>query len=110
MAEMLPEVGVGELVELPGLKVKLLDEVAVPLAVITVITPEEPLPTVAVILVPDVLILKSLALVLPNWTPEAPVKLVPVIVIIVPLPPEVGVKDVIVGNVDDVEVEATSYR
>lgn len=46
---------------------------------------------------------KLCALVVPNWTTVAPVKLLPAMVTDVPLPPEVGVNEVI-ESADTVDV------
>jgi len=92
---------------LPGLKpemvgagtftVKLLAEMAVPFGVVTEILPVVvPEATVAVICV-ALFTVKLAAAVELNLTAVAPVKLVPVIVTEVPLPPLVGLKLVIVG-------------
>ena len=59
--------------------------------------PVDPPPTTAVILV-ALTTLKDAAAVAPKLTEVAPVKLVPVMVIVVPVPAEVGVKLVIVGT------------
>jgi hypothetical protein len=55
------------------------------------------LPTTAVIWVAE-LTVKLWAATVPNLTAVAPVKLVPVMIIEVPVPPEVGVKPVITGG------------
>ena len=70
--------------------------VAVPPGVVTEILPVEPLPTIAVIRVAEFTV-KLAAAVPPMLTAVAPLRLVPVMVSAVPLPPEVGVKEVIVG-------------
>ena len=69
---------------------------AVPPGVVTVTLPDAPVPTTAVILVAE-LTVKEEAAIPPKFTTVAPVKLVPVIVIDVPVPPLDGVKEVIVG-------------
>jgi hypothetical protein len=69
--------------------------VAVPPGVVTLITPVEPLPATAVILVLEAV--KDEALVPPICTLVAPFKLVPLITILVFLVPETGEKESIVG-------------
>jgi len=95
-----PEVGLKlEIVGAPPplvVTVKLDEEVAVPLGVVTLIGPVvAPEGTVAVMLV--LLPTVKLADVPLNLTAVAPVKLVPVIVTLVPTAPEVGLKLEIVG-------------
>jgi hypothetical protein len=68
-----------------------------PFAVVTKTFPVEPAPTTATILV-ALTTLKELAAVPPKLTAVAPVKFVPVIVTVCPVPAEVGLKDVIVGG------------
>ena len=70
--------------------------VAVPSGVVTVTVPVAPAATMAVIWVAESTV-KLDALVPPNVTAVAPVKLVPVMVTDVPVPPDVGEKDVMVG-------------
>jgi hypothetical protein len=70
--------------------------VAVPPGVVTPILPVAPVPTRAVMLV-DELTVNEEAATPPKLTAVAPVKLVPTIVIDVPVAPLVGVKEVIVG-------------
>ena len=70
--------------------------VAVPPGVVTLILPEAPVPTVAVILV-DELTVNDVAAIPPKLTAVVPVKLVPVIVTVVPVTALVGVKEVMVG-------------
>ena len=69
---------------------------AVPPGVVTDIVPDVPAATTAVMLV-ALATLNDAAAVPPKLTVLAPVKLVPVIVTVVPVPADVGVKDVIVG-------------
>ncbi len=71
-------------------------KVPVPDAVVTDTLPEVPAATVAVILV-ALTTVKALAAVPPKLTAVAPVKLVPVIVTICPVFPDVGVKEVMAG-------------
>ena len=95
-----PDVGVNDVIAGVVAYEKLPLEVAVPPGAVTAIA-------TAVLLVPrfgttaviDVaeFTVKLCTLVVPNWTPVAPVKLLPVMVTDVPLPPDVGVNDVIVG-------------
>ena len=70
--------------------------VAVPPDVVTVITPVAPLATVALMLVVLTTVM-LLAVVLPKATAVTPVKLLPVIVTTVPVPPTVGVNEVMLG-------------
>ena len=71
--------------------------VAVPPDVVTVTLPVDPLPTMAVIWV-DESTVKLDAAVMPNLTAVAPVKLVPVIVTDVPIPPAVGENEGVEGE------------
>lgn len=71
--------------------------VAVPPGVVTETLPEVPAAIIAVILVADTT-LNDAAAVPPKLTAVAPVKFVPVIVTVVPMVPEAGVKDVISGS------------
>jgi hypothetical protein len=91
---------VGTVVEIE-LKVKTELELAVPPGVVTLITPLPPLPTVAVIWVAE-FTMKFWADVLPKVTAAAPIRFMPVITTEVPLPPEVGEKEVMVGSGVDV--------
>jgi hypothetical protein len=69
---------------------------AVPLGVLTLITPLEPLPTTASISVLE-LTSNEAADVPPKLTAVAPLRLVPVIVTVSPVFAEAGVKEVIAG-------------
>ena len=69
---------------------------AVPSRVVTLTLPVVPLATTAVILV-ELTTVFDVAAVPPKLTAVAPEKLVPVMVTDVPLPAEVGVKEVMVG-------------
>jgi hypothetical protein len=73
-------------------------KVAVPPGVVTETLPVEPLPTTAVMLV-ELTTVKEVAAVPPKLTAVAPVKLVPVIVIVAPEAPDVGVNEEMVGAV-----------
>jgi hypothetical protein len=91
-------VGAETTVKLPAL-------VPVPPAVVTLIVPVvAPLGTVAVIWVEE-LTVKEVALVPLNFTAVAPVKPVPVIVTLAPIPPLVGEKLVTVGTGTTVKLE-----
>jgi hypothetical protein len=90
-----PLVGVKEVMVGAGIKVKPAS-VAVPPGVVTFKSPEEPVPTIAVILVAE-LTVKEVAATPPKLTAVVPVKLVPVTVTDVAVPPVVGVKEMIVG-------------
>jgi len=72
-------------------------KVAVPPGVVTLIVPEAPAPTTAVIVVAFTTV-NDVAAVPPKLTAVAPARLVPVIVTVDPLPALAGVKDVIVGG------------
>ena len=91
----LPLVGVNVVIIGAGINVNPAN-VAVPPGVVTLTLPEAPVPTTAVMLV-DELTVNDEAATPPILTPVVPVKLVPVIVIVVPVTPLVGVNDVIVG-------------
>ena len=90
------DVGVKELMVGAGTKVKVPEEVAVPSGVTTEMVPVDPAPTTAVISV-DVVTENVEAAVPPKLTAVAPVKMVPVMVTVVPVPADVGVKEVMVG-------------
>jgi len=90
-----PLVGVKEVIVGTGIKVNPAS-VAVPPAVVTLTFPDAPVPTTAVILVAE-LTANDDAVIPPKLTEVAPVRLVPVIVIDVPITPLVGVKEVIIG-------------
>ena len=86
------------------------ESVAVPPGVVTLTLPLVPLATTAVM---DVALttLNEAAAVPPKLTAVAPVKLVPVIVTVVPLPADVGVKELITGagtNVNPASVAVPS--
>ena len=68
-----------------------------PPGVVTEIPPDEPEATIAVMLVAETTV-NDVAAVLPKITDVAPVKLVPVIVIVAPTPALVGKNDEIVGR------------
>lgn len=72
-------------------------DVIVPSGVLTAILPDVVTGTTAVILV-ALTTVKLVAATLLNLTEVVPVKLVPVIVTLVPVAPEVGVNEVIVGT------------
>ena len=76
--------------------------VAVLPGAVTVIAPVAPLPTVALIKV-ELLIVKACAALPPIATAVAPVKLAPVMVMTVPVPPLVGVNDTMLGPVRKVK-------
>jgi hypothetical protein len=95
------EVGVNELMVGAGINVKPAND-AVPPAVVTETLPDVPAATTAVILV-ELTTVKDDAAVPPKLTAVAPVKLVPVMVTVVPLPADVGVNDDIVGAATNVK-------
>ena len=70
---------------------------AMPFAVVTLTLPVAPAPTTAVILV-ALTTVNEVAAVPPKLTAVAPVKFVPVIVTVCPVPAEVGLNDAIVGG------------
>ena len=93
----LPElVGVNELMTGAGIKVNPL-LVAVPPGVVTLTFPVVPAATMAVIVVAFTT-LNEVASVPPKLTAVASVKFVPVMVTVVPTPPEVGLNDVMAGG------------
>ena len=71
--------------------------VAVPPGVVAETVPVVPLPTTAVIWVAE-FTMKLAAAVPPKVTDVAPVRLVPVMITEVPLPPDAGVNELIVGT------------
>ena len=75
-----------------------------PFGVVTLIIPLEPRPTMAIIPVGETTV-KPWTAVPPKLTAVVPVRLVPVITTDVPLPPEAGKNEIIVGAEADVEVE-----
>src|ERR1700755_1997723 len=68
-----------------------------PAGVITTTAPDAPAPTVAVIAVSERTV-KAVAVVSPKLTLVAPVKLLPMIVMVVPIDPVAGVKERITGS------------
>ncbi len=80
-----------------GAKVKIALLLAVPFGVVTVICPLVPLPTVAV-MVESFTTVKVCAGEPPKATTVAPVKFAPVMVTTVPVPPMVGVNELIAGR------------
>ncbi len=93
---VLPLLGVNEVMVGARVKVKALLLVAVPTGVVTLIVPVVPLPTVAVIVV-RLTTVNEVTAVPPKATAVAPVKLVPVMVTTVPVPPMLGVNEAMVG-------------
>ena len=71
--------------------------VPVPELLVTETSPEKPVPIIAVIDVEE-FIVKLLAGTLPKRTAVAPVKLLPVMVTVAPVPPSTGLKDKINGS------------
>lgn len=96
VAPALPLVGVNEVMVGAGIKINPA-RVAVPVGAVTEIFPEVPVPTTAVIVVGDTIV-NDAAVVPPNETSVTLVKLVPVIVMTVPVAPLEGVKPVMVGG------------
>ena len=84
-----------EVIEGPPINTKPF-RVPVPPGPVTNTLPEDPMPTVAVMLVADTTV-NEVAGVTPKLTAVAPVKLVPVIVTVAPAPDVVGVNDVTLG-------------
>ena len=70
---------------------------AMPFAVVTLTLPVAPAPTTAVMLV-ALTTVNEVAAVPPRLTAVAPVKFVPVIVTVCPVPAEIGLNDAIVGG------------
>jgi SepF-like predicted cell division protein (DUF552 family) len=89
------DVGVNEVIVGAGINVNP-DKLAVPPGVVTETEPEAPDATTAVIVV-ELTTLNEVAAVPPNVTEEAPIRLDPVMVTVVPVAAEVGVKEEIVG-------------
>jgi hypothetical protein len=79
-----------------GINVKLPEELAVPPGVVTDIIPVVPLATTAVMLV-ALTTVKEVVAVPPKLTAVAPVKLVPVMVTVSPVPTDDGVNELMVG-------------
>lgn len=94
-APLAPDVGVKEVIVGSGINVKLAADEPVPPAVVTVITPVAPAPAVTVILVAVFAVMA--AAVPPIVTEVAALRLVPLIITLVPLAPDAGVNEVIVG-------------
>ena len=96
---VLPDVGVKDAIV--GAGVALINEnpalLAMPFEVVTLTLPVAPAPTTAVILV-ALTTANEVAAAPPKLTADAPVKFVPVIVTVCPVPAEVGLKEVIVGG------------
>ena len=90
--------GVNELIVGAEIKVKLLEEIAVPPGVVIDITPVVPLATTAVMLV-ALTTVKEVAAVPPKLTAVAPVKSVPVMVTVSPVAADVGVNEAMVGAI-----------
>ena len=95
----MPDVGVKEVIA--GAGVADINEnptlLAMPFDVVTLTLPVAPAPTTAVILV-ALTTVNEVAAVPPKLTAVAPVKLVPDIVTVCPVPAEVGLNEVIVGG------------
>ena len=98
-----PQFGVNAVMSGSVTKVKMPVLLPEPPGVVTVMAPVAPLPTVALI---DVALttVKEAAAVPPKATALAPVKLVPLMVTTDPLPPLLGVNEVIAGTVMKVKV------
>ena len=79
-----------------AIHVKLANEVAVPIGVVTLTLPEVPASTTAVMVVAFTTV-NDVAAIPPKLTAVAPVRFVPVIVTVDPLPALVGVKEEMVG-------------
>ena len=95
----MPDVGVNDVIVGAGVAAINVNPVllALPFAVVTLTLPVVPAATTAVILV-ALTTVNEVAAVPPKLTAVAPVKFVPVIVTVCPVPTEVGLKDVIVGG------------
>lgn len=92
---LLALVGVNDVMEGPPMNTYPF-KAPVPPGPVTDTLPDEPLPTVAIILVDDTTV-NDAAAVTPNLTTVASVKLVPLIVTVAPAPEVVGVNEVTVG-------------
>ena len=90
-----PDVGVKDVITGAGNE-KMFVEVTLPPNAVIEILPDAPSETIAVILVGEFTV-KEFTGTPPTETAEIPEKFVPVIVTLVPGPPLVGVKEVIVG-------------
>jgi hypothetical protein len=95
VAPLFAIVGVNEEIVGAGMNVNP-PKIAVPPGVVTETFPDDPLATTAVMVVALTTVYDA-AFVPPKLTPVAPVKFVPVMVTVVPVPALVGVKDEIVG-------------
>ena len=96
---VLPEVGVKDVIAGAGVADINVNPalLAMPFDVVTLTLPVAPAPTTAVILV-ALTTANEVAAAPPKLTADAPVKFVPVIVTVCPVPAEVGLKEVIVGG------------
>jgi len=95
VAPVAPLVGVNDVIAGAGININPASA-AVPPGVVTLTEPVAPVPTTAVMVV-ALTTVNEVAAVPPKLTAVAPVKFVPVIDIVVPVPALVGVKEVIVG-------------
>ena len=95
----MPDVGVNDVIAGAGVAVINVNPalLAMPFAVVTLTLPVAPAPTTAVILV-ALTTVNEVAEVPPKLTAVAPVKFVPVIVTVCPVPAEIGLNDAIVGG------------
>ena len=95
----MPDVGVNDVIVGAGVAAINVNPalLAMPFDVVTLTLPVVPAPTIAVMLV-ALTTVNEVAAVPPKLTAVAPVKFVPVIVTVCPVPAEVGLKDVIVGG------------
>ena len=95
----MPDVGVKD--EIAGAGVAVINEnpalLAMPFDVVTLTLPVAPAPTTAVILA-ALTTVNVVTAVPPKLTAVAPVKFVPVIVTVCPVPADVGLNDAIVGG------------
>ena len=96
VAPVAPVAGAKDVMVGAGIKVKVPALVAVPPGVVTIMAPVVPFATTAVTVVAFTTV-NELAAAPPMLTDEAPVKLLPVMVIVAPVAPVVGVKEDIVG-------------
>ena len=96
---VLPDVGVKDVIEGAGVEDINVNPalLAMPFDVVTLTLPVAPAPTTAVILV-ALTTVNEVAAVPPKLTADAPVKFVPVIVTVCPVPAEIGLKEAIVGG------------
>jgi len=100
-------VGVKEVMLGAGIKINPAND-AVPPGAVKLTAPDEPEPTVAMIVVDESMV-KEVAGVPPKLSAKVPVKFVPLMVIAAPLPAFVGEKDVIVGGAMNINPSSDAF-